>query len=158
MGSGRAAVGPSAVAATLVVFVVVLLPAQAAPPLERTRYAGQTSQDLDLSFRTSGEHEGRRIVRLQVSFELTCRRGTLTSVRRAKFRQSGSFFRVSRSGRFKGSLKVKGDHAYEVRGGRVSLAGHFITRRRVEGRVRERLRLAEGLRCNSGAVRFNAHA
>jgi hypothetical protein len=158
MGRARAAVGVGSAAATLLVLIVALLPAQAALPRQGKRYAGRTSQGLDFSFRTSRKHEGRRVVRLRVTFELTCRRGTLTSVRRAKFRQAGSYFKVSPGGRFKGSLKVKGDAAYEVRGGRIKLVGHFITRRRVEGRIRERLRLAEGLRCGSGGLRFNAHS
>jgi hypothetical protein len=154
----RAPVVGAVALVALLGLTLAIWPAQAAKPRKSTRYAGETRQGYKMSFVTS--RNGKRIRRLRVTFEISCRRESdgLTSVRRAKFRMTKSTIKVARDGSFNDSIKVKGDSTYEVRGGRVKVNGHFHSRRRAGGTVRERLRLAEGLRCSSGDVNFTTLA
>ena len=143
------------VALALLAGALTILPAEAAKPRESARYAGKTRQGYKIALRTSAD--GKRIKRLKVSFDITCRRrrDNLTSVRRSKFKMTENSIKIHADGSFNGSIKVRRS-GYEVRGGRVNLNGHFHSRRRAGGTVQERLRLAEGLRCNSGDINFTA--
>jgi hypothetical protein len=158
MARRRAGLVFAAAAMAVAACVLAILPAEAAKPRKGARFAGETRQGHDISFWTS--RGGKRIKRLRVRFDITCRRRSdnLTSLRRSKFRMTTSSIEVRRDGSFNGSVKVRGDAAYEVRGGRVSVNGHFHSPRRAGGTVRQRLRLAEGLRCKSGDVHFTARA
>lgn len=141
----------------LLLTTLAILPAQAAKPRKGARFAGETRQGLDMSFRTTAG--GKAIKRLRVIFEITCRRerDNLLSVRRSKFRLTRGRIDVDDDGSFSESLELKGD-GYEVRSGRVRIDGHFHSPRRAGGTVRERLELAEGLRCTSGDVNFTTRA
>jgi hypothetical protein len=157
MGRRRAGLGAVALLA-LLGCALAILPAQAAKPRKGTRFAGETRQGHDLSFRTT--RGGKRIKRLRVTLDITCRRASdrLTSVRRSKFRMTETTIKVERDGSFTGLVEVKGDAAYEVRAGQVSVNGHFHSRRRAGGTIRQRLRLAEGLNCTSGDLHFTVRA
>ena len=134
----------------------VLVPAQAADPQQGTRFVGKTSQGYKISFRTSAD--GSEVRRLRVKLELTCRRNTLLSIRRARFRQTTRFIDIGDTGRFKGSAKIKGDDLYEIFGGRFKIRGRFRSSRRARGRLIERLHLREDIRCESGLIRFRVRA
>jgi hypothetical protein len=126
--------------------------AEAAAPTKRARYAGKTRQDLPVSFRVS--RSGKKLVRFRVTLEVECSGGDVTSVRQVRFRQATDFIQVNRDDTFSGDTRIRGDRGDEVRGGRLAVNGRFVSRRRARGSLHERLRVADGLRCDSGRVRF----
>ncbi len=137
------------VAAVTCGLVLVQVPAGAQQ--KSVRYAGETRQKLPIAFRLSANRQAVR--RLRVTVQLTCTSGTLTSVRRSTFRQRSGFLRVHRDRTFSGHVRVRPTRGSEVRSGRFAINGR-LTRRRSRGQLQLRLRLADGLRCNSREVRF----
>jgi hypothetical protein len=154
--ASRRALGPASAALALLACVVVVWPAQAADPRKGTRYAGKTSQGYKISFRTS--RDGTHLRKLRVTLLVYCRRNTLFSLRKARFRQTTPFIDVRKSGRFGGRVKIAGDAVYEIRSGRVKVSGRFTSKRRGRGTVLETLKLSEDIRCTSGDVSFKVRA
>jgi hypothetical protein len=132
---------------------LALTPAPSAAPRKATRYAGETSQELPISFRVSRNRQAVRGLRVRV--QLTCTSATLISVRRSTFRQTSGFLRVHGDRTFSGYVRLRPARNSEVRSGRFALNGR-LGRRRPRGQLQMILRLEDGLRCDSGEVRFSA--
>jgi hypothetical protein len=130
--------------------------ADAARPLSGAVYAGKTQQKQPIRFAVSSS--GKRVRGLRVTVLVVCKRGTLTSGRRMRFRQASDFIAVHRDGTFSGYTRVRPAPGSTIRSGRFILNGRFRTRRRATGSLLEKVRLAGGLRCNSGEIHFAVRA
>ena len=130
------------------------VPVSDAARRKRARYAGKTRQHLSVSFRYA--RGSKKVRRFRVTVEIKCEGDGITSVRRVRFRQTSSFIHVNRDRTFSGDTRIKGDRGDEVRSGKFAVNGRFVSRRRVRGSLHERLRVAGGLRCDSGQIHFSA--
>jgi hypothetical protein len=115
-------------------------------------YGGRTAEDGRISFRFSPDES--RIIQLFAERELSCRKGRVRSVRQGAFRQKRTFARVSGDGRFRGTIRTRGVKGSLVRRGIFTISGLAVDERFARGVFRERLRLRDGSRCDSGRVRF----
>jgi hypothetical protein len=115
-------------------------------------YGGRTADDGRISFRFSPDEP--RIIQLFAERELRCRKGKVRSFRRGAFRQTKTFARVAPDGRFRGTIRTRGVKGSLVRRGRFTIRGRAVNERFALGVFRERLRLRDGSRCDSGRIRF----
>lgn len=153
---GRRRAGRTLLGAGLLALALGLIPAEAAKPRQGSRFAGKTSQGEPISFRVAGD--GKHVRRLKVRLRMTCSNasGSLTSNREATFRQRSKFLALNKDGTFSGDVRVRPARGSEVTGGRFAANGRFSSKRRARGAVQERLRLTEGLRCDTGEIHFRA--
>jgi hypothetical protein len=115
-------------------------------------YGGRTAEDGRISFRFSPDET--RIIELSAERELSCRKGRVRSVRQGAFRQKRTFARISADGRFRGTVRTRGPKGSLVRRGLYTISGRAVDERFARGVYRERLRLRDGSRCDSGRIRF----
>jgi hypothetical protein len=133
----------------LIVAVVVLV---CAAPAAAHTYGGRTADDGRISFRFSAAET--HFVQLHAERELACRKGKVRSFRVGAFRQRRVFVRVAPNGAFRGTVRTRGPKGSLVRLGRFTIKGRAVNESFAEGVFRERARLRNGTRCDSGRVRF----
>lgn len=115
-------------------------------------YDGRTADDGRISFRLSPSESS--FVRLLAERELACRKGKVRSFRVGAYRQRRVFVRVNSNGAFHGSVRTRGPRGSLVRLGRFTIKGRTVNEASAKGVFRERVRLRDGTRCDSGRVRF----
>jgi hypothetical protein len=120
-----------------------------ADPKPATKYVGNTSQDYDASLRT--DRDGTAIRSFTIRREFDC--GTETAV--GTFRQSSGIMVIKPTGRFWGHDKVKATAQGSIRRGEFTIRGKFGSKGNVvRGTYRERVRLKNGSRCDTGEIRY----
>ena len=115
-------------------------------------YEGRTADDGRIAFRLSPAESS--FLRLFAERELACRKGKVRSFRLGAYRQRKVFVRVASSRAFRGSVRTKGPRGSLVRLGRFTIKGRLVNEATAKGVFRERVRLRDGTRCDSGRIRF----
>jgi hypothetical protein len=118
-----------------------------------TTYRGTTSQGEKASLRTDDDGTAVRAFTIRRHFDC----GTQTA--EGTFRQSSGIMVIKPDGRFFGHAKVKPAPNGEIQRGQFTIRGRFGSRERAaKGTYRERVRLKNGGRCDTGEVRFRVKA
>ena len=136
---------------TAIPFIVVAAALVGASTAGAHSYGGRTADDGRISFRLSPSENS--FIRLLAERELACRKGTVRSFRLGAYRQRRVFVRVGSNGAFRGSVRTRGPRGSLVRLGRFTIKGRILTDS-ARGVFRERVRLRDGTRCDSGRIRF----
>jgi hypothetical protein len=118
-----------------------------------TTYRGNTSQGQKASLRT--DEDGTAIRAFTIRREFDC--GTQTA--EGTFRQSSGIMVIKPDRRFYGHARVKPSAGGEIARGQFTIRGRFGPRGGVaKGTYRERVRLKEGGRCDTGEIRYRVKA
>jgi hypothetical protein len=141
-----------------VVALIVASTATGVNPRAGHVYRGKTSQqDRRVRFRVTGD--GAQVVGFRIGRDFACRKGRNFSGRTGRFEQVSLVLKIRSDGRFSGSAKVHGGRGSEIRRGRVRVRGSFSSGgSHGRGAFRERSKLRDGTRCDSGRVRFRVRA
>ena len=124
-----------------------------ADPKPATRYTGNTSQGNDASLRT--DRDGTAIRGFTIRREFDC--GSETAV--GTFRQSSGIRVIKPTGRFWGHDKVAPSAGGSIKRGEFTIRGKFGPKGNVvRGTYRERVRLKNGSRCDTGEIRYRVKA
>jgi hypothetical protein len=117
------------------------------------KYTGETSQGKRVDLRTSptgGSVKGFVITRV-----LKCAASSGTQKVRGTFRQTSGQMVIKADGSFAGGGKVTPTAGGTIKRGVFSLKGRFGPRgRAARGTYRERVRLGDGTRCDTGKIRY----
>ena len=133
--------------------MVTAVAAASAAPLASTTYKGNTSQRLPVSLRT--DNDGTAIRSFTIRREFRCGSETVEGT----FRQSSGIMVIKPDRRFWGHDQVKPARGGEIQRGQFTIRGRFGTRGRVvRGTYRERVRLRDGTRCDTGEIRYRVKA
>jgi opacity protein-like surface antigen len=146
------------VSVAAVAALVVASSATGVNPRAGHLYRGKTSQqDRRVRFKVTGD--GARVVGFRIGRDFACRKRQNFSGRTGTFQQVSLQLNVRADGRFSGSAKVHGGRGSEIRRGRVRVRGSFSSGgSHGRGAFRERSKLRDGTRCDSGRVRFRVRA
>ena len=133
--------------------MVVVAVAAFAAARPSTTYRGKTSQRNDVSLRT--DNDGTAVRSFTIRREFDC--GTQTA--EGTFRQSSGIMVIKDDGRFFGHAPVQPAPGGEIQRGQFTIRGRFGRRgRAARGTNRERVRLKNGGRCDTGEVRYRVRA
>ena len=139
--------------AGVVACTAALVAVASAAPRADTKYEGNTSQGNDASLRTDGD--GSAIRSFTIRRELDC--GTQTVV--GTFRQSSGIMVIKPDGRFWGHDLVAPSAGGAIERGQFTIRGRFGPRGgAARGTYRERVRLKNGARCDTGEIRYRVKA
>jgi hypothetical protein len=118
-----------------------------------TTYKGKTSQRNDVSLRTNKHGTSVRSFTLRREFDC----GTQTA--EGTFRQATGIMVIKPDGRFFGHAPVRPAPGGEIRRGQFTIRGRFGKRGgAARGTYRERVRLKNGGRCDTGEIRYRVKA
>ena len=124
-----------------------------AEPKADTTYRGNTSQRLPVSLRT--DDDGTAIRGFTIRREFRCGGETIEGT----FRQRSGIMVIKPDRRFWGHDQVQPVTGGEIRRGQFTIRGRFGPRGNVvRGTYRERIRLRNGTRCDTGEVRYRVKA
>jgi hypothetical protein len=141
-----------AIAGVVAAFAVLITAAVAAPK-PATKYTGNTSQGNNASLRTDGD--GTAIRSFTIRREFDC--GTSTAA--GTFRQSSGIMVIKPTGRFWGHDNVQPSSGGSIQRGEFTIRGKFGKNGNVvRGTYRERVRLKNGSRCDTGEIRYRLKA
>ena len=138
------------VAGCLVAAVAAVALAAARP---HTTYKGRTSQGGDASLRT--DKDGTAVRSFTIHRKFDC--GTQTA--EGTFRQSAGIMVIKPDRRFFGHAPVSPVPGGDIKRGQFTIRGRFGERAgAARGTYRERVRLKNGGRCDTGEVRYRVKA
>ena len=124
-----------------------------AAPRPATKYTGNTSQGNNASLRTDADGTAIRSFTIRREFE--CGAGTASGT----FRQSSGIMVIKPTGRFWGHDKVRPSAGGSIKRGEFTIRGKFGSKGGVvTGTYRERVRLDNGSRCDTGEIRYRLKA
>jgi len=130
-----------------------LVAVASAAPRADTKYAGSTSQGNRASLWTDAD--GTAVRAFSIRREFKCGAQTAAGV----FRQSSGIMVVRPTGRFWGHDDVRPSRGGEISRGEFTIRGKFGRRGNVvRGTYRERVRLKDGSRCDTGVIRYRVKA
>jgi len=139
--------------AGVVASFTVLVTAAFADPKPATKYTGNTSQGNNASLRT--DRDGTAIRSFTFRRQFDCGTETATGT----FRQSSGIMVIKPTGRYWGHDKVKPSAGGSIQRGEFTIRGKFGAKGNVvRGTYRERVRLKNGSRCDTGEVRYRLKA
>ena len=141
------------VIAGVVACLAALVAVASAAPRPDTKYRGNTSQGHNASLRTDADGTAVRSFTIRRSFN--CGAGSPTGT----FRQSSGIMVVKPDGRFWGHDQVQPSTGGSIDRGQFTIHGRFGRRGgAVRGTYRERVRLENGTRCDTGEIRYRLKA
>ena len=118
-----------------------------------TTYKGKTSQRNPVSLRT--DNDGSAVRSFTIRREFDC--GAQTA--EGTFRQDSGKMVIKPDGRFFGHAEVNPAPGGEIRRGQFTIRGRFGERGgAARGTYRERVRLRNGNRCDTGEIRYRVKA
>ena len=143
----------SLVIAGAVTSVAMLAAVASAAPKADTTYRGNTSQHRSASLRT--DDDGTAVKGFTITRKFDCGSSSVAGT----FQQSGGIMVIKPTGRFWGHDQVKREAGGSIARGQFTIHGRFgPSGNVVEGTYRERVRLKNGTRCDTGEIRFRLKA
>jgi hypothetical protein len=137
-----------AISGVVVAGLTVTAAVASADPRANTKYEGVTSQNQEVILRTNGT--GGSVKSFLIRRNLRCG----SQLVKGDFRTDGLMV-IKADGRFGASAKVTPVSGGQIKRGVFNLKGSFGPRGRVaKGTYRERVRLRDDTRCDTGKVRF----